>query len=464
MLFANTLRRRRHSPAFATSAVLHCAVFAVLGLQQHADPPRVTATSLARKYSIRFIRLQPPEANQQEVHQQEANQQSRNAAQHEELAAGRDESAQVQEQEAADSKIPNPALEQRRRFELPPTLHANAVDQTLIQLDRPPDLLLKQEIPIPNLMLWADQPAPVLLKQFVAPPLKPITEAAQNLPPAPTLELPNPELNIADLRVAAVLLNNLPQLVRPAATTFPIRIPAANLASQVPQTALPAANGPAAPALISLSDFVMRSIPVIVLPPANQVAPAPSSTAAGLAGGRAVQGGAGHSGGITGGAATGMAGITRIAHPKSGKFGAVVLGSTPSTPYEEDGDPLSGKVVYTVYVDVGLRKRWILEYCLARVAQRSNGLDGSAAVLDAPWPFLIARPDGLAISDADYIVIHGTITAQGRFEQLALLSPEKLEQKDALLSSLRYWEFRPASRGGEPTAVEALLIIPSQSE
>ena len=72
-------------------------------------------------------------------------------------------------------------------------------------------------------------------------------------------------------------------------------------------------------------------------------------------------------------------------------------------------------------------------------------------------PFSMIRPNELSTSDADYIVVHGIVTAEGRFDQLALVFPEDLAQKDLLMSSLKRWEFRPASQAGQNAAVEVLL-------
>jgi hypothetical protein len=155
-------------------------------------------------------------------------------------------------------------------------------------------------------------------------------------------------------------------------------------------------------------------------------------------------------------------GLTRIALPKDGKFGVVVSGAAGSTPYPESVGALSGKVVYTVYLKVGLRKNWILQYCLPQAA--GSARKGTATSLDAPWPFLMLRLDRLSNFDPDYIMIHGMLTSAGQFDRLAMLFPAELEQRDLLLNSLKLWAFRPASRDGEPIAVEVLLIIPRQTE
>jgi len=42
--------------------------------------------------------------------------------------------------------------------------------------------------------------------------------------------------------------------------------------------------------------------------------------------------------------------------------------------------------------------------------------------------------------------------------------PDELERRDLLMSSLKLWAFRPATRDGVNTSVEVLLIIPRQTE
>jgi hypothetical protein len=178
--------------------------------------------------------------------------------------------------------------------------------------------------------------------------------------------------------------------------------------------------------------------------------------------------GAGSAGSGTSGAADGSLGgttsVTRFTLPKDGHYGVVVVGSAPAAPYPETVGALGGKMVYTVYLRVGLRKKWILQYCLPKAAEQRIKVRGSATPLDAPWPFLILRPDQLSDSGEEYVVVHGMITSEGHFDQLAMIFPEQLAKKDLLISSLSKWEFRPSSRDGVPTTVEVLLIIPRETD
>ena len=423
-----------------------------------------------------------------------------------------------------------------RSFELPATLPKRIRKQTIIQIDVPPDVALKQEIPLPNILSWTPtEPVPVFRKQFVPPRVKEIPKVTQNLPPAPKIELPNRESSVSDLKIATAPVAEPPRLPAPPATTAPVRIPKPESISQPPQIALPDASAANATALIALSESPVRPDGMVLVPPANQIgASGPSGQGhredgssggdqrgkegghaspgagdsgqgsgtsghdAGSAPGYQVLGGGGNAskgagggngngsgagnlpvgaGSGSGGAGTSGAdgagngggntsnlnteGLTRITLPKDGKFGVVVLGSSQATPYPESAGVLSGKMVYTVYLAVGLHKKWILQYCLTKAAEKTVPR-GSATPIDAPWPFLIFRPDNLTGS-SDYVIVHGMIDTDGRFDKLAMVFPEQFEQEELLISSLKLWTFRPASRDRVPTAVEVLLIIPTES-
>ena len=156
--------------------------------------------------------------------------------------------------------------------------------------------------------------------------------------------------------------------------------------------------------------------------------------------------------------------VTRLTLPKEGKYGVLILGSEAAAPYPESVGVLSGKLIYTVYLKVGLRKSWILQYCLPPDVQPKTRAAGTAkAPLDPPYPFFIMRPNTLDSQEPEYVLVHGIVTVDGKFDKLSLIFPDNLEKKNLLFNSLKLWEFRPAKRDGENTTVEVLLIIPRQS-
>ncbi len=459
----------------------------------------------------------------------------------------------------ASAKEPT-AKREYRQFQLPPTNRPQRAKQTLIQLDIPPEIELKHEIPLPTVLLWTQtKVTPPARKQFVAPPTQAHPAVTQSLPTAVALEPPNEEVTISNVNVAATILNRTQRTFVPPSVASPVSKPGQEPAIEMPQIGLTTSVQPSAANIISLPSTPARGATLAGLPPANQIArrdvasggssvgegggaglgqpgagssgagpssgvgtasgtdrggnaASPGSGKAGAAGsgtamasmaggGRGPSGGtgssattagAGGSGGTTSGNGSGAAGgngtastgsgsastgsntgldagrripgVTRIDLPKDGKFGVVVLGSADSARYPETVGVLSSKILYTVYLKVGLRRNWIMQYALAKESERVAPRKGSTPQLEAPWPFLIERPDRWSASDPDYIMVHGFITAAGRFDQLAVVYPNELEKEELLLSSLKLWDFRPASRDGEPTEVEVLLIIPHEAE
>jgi hypothetical protein len=449
MLFVSAPKRRKRSPAFAGSIFLHGALASVLALKPlAATVAEPTPLHSKRKYSVVLLRFQPP-------------------PNHQPLAAPKHDTSQadIPQPESGQTSNANPGPDVRRRFELPPNVRVRPVKQTLVQLDVPPDVVLKQEIPLPPALLWTQ-----LTKPMVLPPLSAAPRATADQPAPPKLDPPNAELTVADLRLANALLNELPQLPRPAATTSPVRVAESNEASQIPETSPAFISQTTVPVdLISDPEHPVNSTTMVVVLPANQVAPSGGAGQSERRGSASSTQSESEPHALASGAQTvpeddALPGTTRIALPKDGKFGAVVLASAESSPYPETESALNGKLIRTVYLQMGLRKSWILQYCQPNGVEHKAGIEPGTAPLDAPWPFLMIRPNELSTTDTDYIVVHGIVTAEGRFDQLALVFPEDLSHKDLLMSSLKRWQFRPASQAGQKEAVEVLLIIPRETE
>ena len=536
---------RRRWPAFAGSAMIH-ATIGLLALSP--GKPAVTVTpAIASKYSVRLVHHQMPREDwataSPDASQPDAEHQA------EQIKPQR----RAKRSRKSGPAAPQPIIAgEPRRFQLPPDLRRPTATQTLVQIDVPPDVVLKQEIPLPTALLWTQTiPPPQPVRQFVAPPASKPPEVSKNLPASPVLDPPNRETDVANLNVAAAAVTETPHLTHPATIASPVSSPAPEPAREIPQVGLAASTQPSASGLISISNTPLNPTPVAVLPPANQIAasdrasglsspdsgsntpqgssslgsaaqsqvqkttraqeiavhakgstgtvPAPAAGAKGKGSARPSTNNAtgrsrttapaprevataGNRSGNApapaleqrhGGAEPGTAGkadpperaplnipgTTHITQPRDGKFGVVVQGSADSARYPESSGALSGKVVYTVYLRVGMRKNWILQYCLPKSAGQA-----SSTPVDAPWPFEMLRPDRLGDSDSDYVMVKGMLTSGGQFEQLAMVFPDNMETRDLLLASLKSWAFRPASRDGEPTAVEVLLIIPKQME
>ena len=493
--------------------------------------------SLIQKYSVRILHLQTATPTYQ----------LRTPA-----ASGEEKPSEAEGSQASQSS------RRRGRFQLPANTPAQAVKQTLVQMDVPPDITLKQEIPLPNLLLWTETKLQPMRKRFIAPPERK-SAPAQGLPPALTLEPPNQEIAVSNLNIASALNQSTPTLLPPPAVASPVSSVEKEQAKEIPVIGLANSTQASDANLVAIANLPPRSATVTV-PPVNQVAPGDRGNAGSTPGDRgngtnaagsgqgagnsqnpagnaqkptppspsgssntageknapspapakptaaarnepaapaksnvpsvpepvvAVVSGTGpanlsananpaavavpgdgtrgsNGGGVAIDAEAGLPnipGTTRITQPRDGTFAAVVQGSSESVRYPASVGVLSGKVVYTVYLRVGLRKSWILQYCVPKNAPKS----ATGTPVEAPWPFQILRPDRWGSAVPDYVVVHGMLNTAGRFDDLAMVFPQTLETKDLLLNSLQQWTFRPATRDGQPMAVEIVLIIPRES-
>ncbi len=353
--------------------------------------------------------------------------------------------------------------------------------QTLVQPDLPQDLALKEKIPIPAVVIWT--PKKVETKRIVPPlPQKPAVAKVRA-----ALDEPNTELQLANQSMASTDSAESLALLTPG-TTSPVTIDGPEPLEMAPAMASESTELPTPVATLSLSDLRMKQ-GTVTLPPANQTLPNPltASKTPGLAakGSQAGDDEPGSSGGqvaeakamderakakAEGVEATPKAGTSKetgagnnagadhLTFPKNGQYGVVVVGSSLEDEYPELLRIWGGRIAYTVYLQVGRSKNWILQYSLPRDQD-----DGSAAALDAPWPYDVVRPHLIpALLNADAMVLHGMVNREGRFEQLSIVYPARVPQGTLVLGSLAQWKFRPASLNGKDTAVEVVLVIPNE--
>jgi hypothetical protein len=324
-------------------------------------------------------------------------------------------------------------------------------------------------------LIWNSQKA--VVKTIVLPqPDKPAAAEVR-----PSIEAPNQEVTPADIRISATDFGTQKLPMFPS-NTSPVAIHGPDLPQKIPATSSTGSGQPTPAAVLSLSDLRMTG-GTVYLPPGNESAS--STSPGGLTPGKdSSQPGNGDSTGKAGGTGAGRAGggktgsdqgtdtgsgsgtslsSTHIAVAKSGQFGAVVVGSTVEQRYPDVPSLWSGRLVYTVYLHVGLAKSWILQYSIPPSADAAKA--GNATRIEAPWPFDIVRPDIPAGAiDADVLMIHGFVNKDGRFEELAVVFPPRFAHAQFVLDALKQWEFRPATQDGQAARVEVALIIPEETE
>ena len=145
-----------------------------------------------------------------------------------------------------------------------PITQARIGPQTLIQPDLQKPIILPEQVPLPQVVIWS--PSKTIVKKVV-PPL-PEKATAANV--KPSVERPNEEMNLADVNIASSFHPSLKSVVPPS-TTSPVAIPIPQQVQLPPITASQPSAQPTPAAIVSLSDLRMKN-GTVALPPVSESA------------------------------------------------------------------------------------------------------------------------------------------------------------------------------------------------
>jgi hypothetical protein len=454
--------------SYAASVLAHGLAIGLLvfGI---VNRPKVNDRILTERYTMRHLDLQLPDLKKLQSAGSSVDYPGPQAAAQKSSAGGK----QQPEQEAVLRQIAK----------------ADHGPQTLVQPDIAKPVRMTQETPVPTVVIWAQKKIEV--KTIVAPQQEKPAPSIMR----PSIERPNQEKNLADIRMSATDQASPLHAVLPS-TTSPLVVhgPEPPKLTQASPSQLLAQPTPVA--VMALSDLQTQTA---LLPPVNQTASAnllgalaqgkagnSANSGAGNAASKAAGKGAGEGSGDSGdpkgtagkqdGTKTGPAQSTEAASgsgnqpstahitlPISGQFGSVVVGSSIEEKYPETVGLWSGRMAYTVYLHVGLSKSWILQYSLPRAVNATAA--SVVAHLEAPWPYNIVRPNITpGAINADALMVHGFVNKAGRFEVLSVVFPTEFAEAQFVLNALEQWQFRPATQNGQGARVEVLLIIPEEDE
>ena len=407
---------------------------------------------------------------------------------------------------------PKPAAGTQRaalkQFRPPEGVRRTDHDLTLLQSHLPPDLPLTAQVKLPQLALLSGpvlpRPAP---RRFVEP--------GKSAEPGvvPRVDAP-PMLAAASDANPDLLINSM--LAGPDKAL--LRLPRPNVPARKFQAPAPLPSGRGASLSPTLGEPVnllaLSSDPAalqerVTIPLGNQIGrlPAPlgyedaqGADAASKGGGTASKGTGSGPGGAKGtgqagsnaagssgpGAALGrqsemedflkaLAGLPeryatpiKIEHLSNAVFDVVVMQSSAEQAFPDSAGALSGKPVYTVYLQVGAPKAWILQYCVPKQVAPEPQVSGNVvnignpSPLKAPYPLLTVLPPVTMLARTGYIIVHASLDTQGKLIDVEVLRAPNIRMKDLILPELAKWQFRPAVRDGAPVAVEILLAIPPQ--
>ena len=393
--------------------------------------------------------------------------------------------------------------------------------QTIIQPKSPPDLIIKQDLKLPNIVLG--NPLPTIAKPQIQLPstlAKPVVAAhANNTPvaPQPVVTQQNPQLTI----IAATVPIPRLALPLPAATgSKPMRgtsgaSSATAAAQEAPSIGGNESTGPANGVLILGTDPAAAGTPII-LPPGNRYGSfsiseaggepgSPGGVSGGIsAGGNAGTGDAGdesagvgseRTGGGGGGPTTGSSGIS-VTGPGAVAGGGNLAGSIPADaivavirPPHIQKNTLSisaGGVgggglgvyqalpcsrIYTIFVPMPT-STWTLQYCqqnapapqaqpesAASVSTRTLQLQESLLPPDPLQEFDFRHPPLAADLTNKLLILKGEIREDGAVDKLEVYRGVTKQVDDIALAAMGKWKFAPAKRGEKPVAVQILVGI-----
>lgn len=156
-------------------------------------------------------------------------------------------------------------------------------------------------------------------------------------------------------------------------------------------------------------------------------------------------------------------GSRRLQYPKSGTYDVVVLEASLPDDVPRPEQYLTGRPIYTVYLNTGWKRDWVLQYSEPKKA--AGGLGGMvislgrAEKLSAPFIQLaVVPPDGTLDADR-YLLFQGRITSEGKFTDLKPAG-RTYEDHVRLIPYLSRWTFRPPMKGEKPVDIEVVLVVP----
>jgi hypothetical protein len=469
-LFAEKPQARQSPSAFAVSAFVHVTIAGMIAYG-FIFAPRINMEAASERYVVRQIELDEPDP--------EMPQPPRDSK----LYPGN----------AAPKKVSlshdRPAAPASSRFQAP---KLKIADRSIVQPDTTMNKVLMKQTPLPAMFIWSVATPKV---QLLTPPRPHLPTTADV---KPSVEHPNAATNLADIAISPTPFSTMSPMPVPSSTS-PITFHGPSQEQRIPETTSAASNLPSSATVLSLSDLQMKQ-GAVLLPPANQTVQgtANGSMAPGRAGNSAMAGNgdpSSHSNGVADRPSRGDAGdsaglnaalngagsgnakpgantdssgnsgqsyersYTRITLPQNGQFGVVVVGSAMQEEFPETARLWGGRLVYSVYLHVGLERSWVLQYSLPATIEKTSA--GTVSRLEAPWPYYIVRPNVDPDDvNANALMVHGYVNQSGRFEGLSLVFPPDFAKTQLVLEALQQWRFRPSKHDGQLARVEVLLIIP----
>jgi hypothetical protein len=382
--------------------------------------------------------------------------------------------------------------------------------QTIIQPLSPPELRIKADLKLPNMLLAKPQPPKVPL-QFNPKEVKPLQQANREVVTiAPNLTPANVQQPLTDLVVATT---NQPRLAVPIGAAPAPNMPSSTRGSAT-EVGAPEIEGNGTPGqgLLILGTNPGSPSDMVALPQGNKYGDfsiAPGGSGTGTPGGQpggAPNGGTGGGSGAgndaatgagpgnAGGGGNGSAGMVSIpggsdsASTSLGNLEAEhlvfalpkILGPRHSTMLVAAG-PIGGGglgvygalhcgKIYTVFLPAP-GKSWTLQYC-------QTPASGQEPPRKSTYASVVHMEEGIVPPDAEtrfdfkrtplppdklhkYVILKGKITEEGKVAELEVHQGLSDEMDAAAKQAFSQWTFRPAMQGGKAISIDILVGVPS---
>jgi len=382
--------------------------------------------------------------------------------------------------------------------------------QTIIQPLSPPDLRIKADLKLPNMLLAKPQPPKVPL-HFNPKEVKPLQQANREVVTiAPNLTAANVQQPLTDQLLAT---NNQPKLAVPIGAA-----PAPNMPSSTRGSATDVGapeiqgNGTPGEGLLILGTAPGSSSDMVALPPGNRygdfsIAPGgngsgapggqPNGSPTGGTGGGTIGGTTDSTGvgpGTAGGGGNGGAGIVSI--PGSGGENSRSLGNLEAEhivfalpkitglrkstmlvaagPMGGGGLGVYGALhcgkIYTVFLPAA-GKNWTLQYCQSPSASAETTarktytsvvhMEGAIVPPEPETRFDFKRTPLPPEKLHKYVILQGRISEEGKVTDLVVHQGLSDEMDAAAKQAFSQWSFKPAIRGGKAIGIDILVGVPS---
>jgi len=384
--------------------------------------------------------------------------------------------------------------------------------QTIIQPLSPPELRIKADIKLPNMLLAKPQPPKVPL-HFSPKEVKPLQQASREVVTiAPSLAQANVQQPLTDQLLATVIQ---PKLAVPIGAAPAPNMPSSTRGSST-EVGAPEIEGNGTPGqgLLILSTNPGTSSDMVALPPGNRYGDfsvAPGGNGTGAPGGQPNGSPTGGTGGGANGGTNEATGTGSGASGGGGNGGSANLVSIPGSGGENSkslgnleaehlvfalpkltglrkntmlvaAGPMGGGglgiygalhcgKIYTIFLPAS-GKNWTLQYC------QTPAEGQSAARPKQTYSSVVRMEEGIVPPEPElrfdfkrtplpqeklhkYVILKGRISEEGKVADLVVHQGLSDEMDAAAKRAFEQWTFKPAVRGGKPISIDILVGVPS---